>query len=498
MPRVRPLVLLLVLLLASSAQAAITTVRVANGLSRPVLVTAPDGDLDRLFIVEQRGVIKILKGGSVLARPFLDIQSIVDDNGNEQGLLGMTFDPDFATNRLFYVYYTTNGSPRDFSDVVRYEATVADPDSADATTAFSIARVPQDFSNHNGGTIDFGPDGYLYWGLGDGGSGGDPNNTAQNPMEKLGKMLRMDPYGDDFPNSSRNNFAIPPDNPFVGDPNVFDSIWALGLRNPYRWSFDRLTGDMYIADVGQNVWEEIDFQPASSPGGENYGWRCYEGDHAFNLGGCGPIGDYVFPIHEYSHGQDGFSCSITGGYVYRGADIPELYGSYFYADYCSDQIYTMEVVGGVMQNLQRRTSELAPGGGQVINGISGFGEDGRGEMYIVDLGGEVFKIINDGETGVPDVERPTRFGLMAPMPNPFRGGTTLQLNLDRNALVEVAVYDAAGRLVRTIESGDFTAGVVTLHWDGRDAQGVTSAPGVYFVRATAGDSVATQRVTRLR
>lgn len=252
--------------------------------------------------------------------------------------------------------------------------------------------------------LAFGPnDGYLYIGMGDGGSGGDPQNRAQNDGELLGKMLRIDvdgglPYG------------IPPDNPFVEPGLPLDEIWAKGLRNPWRYSFDRLTGDLYIGDVGQNLYEEIDFQPASSTGGENYGWRLMEGNHCYNPpSNCDP-GGLIYPIYEYTHGGSPFRCSITGGYVYRGNAIPDLQGTYFFGDYCSGQIWSFRYDGSSVTEFTERTSQLAPGGGMSIDEISSFGEDAEGNIYIVDLGGEVFKVIScrgdangDGAIEIGDV-----------------------------------------------------------------------------------------------
>jgi len=360
----------------------ITTTRVASGLSSPVFVTSPSGDMQRVFIVEQPGRIMILKNGEVLPAPFMDISERVSFGG-ERGLLGLAFHPDYDNNDYFYVNYTNNSGN---TVVSRFGAT-GDPDIADPNSEFILLTITQPFSNHNGGMIAFGPsDGYLYIGMGDGGSGGDPGNRAQNDGLLLGKMLRIDvdggvPYG------------IPPDNPFIGPGNPLDEIWAKGLRNPWRFSFDRSTHDLYIADVGQNIWEEVDFQPSTSPGGENYGWRLMEGNHCYNPSeNCDP-GGLTYPIYEYSHGGSPFRCSVTGGYVYRGSAIPDLQGRYFFADYCSAQIWSFLYDGNNVTELIDRTAELAPGEGLSIDDISSFGEDAFGELYIVDIGGEVFKIV---------------------------------------------------------------------------------------------------------
>jgi glucose/arabinose dehydrogenase len=376
-----------IILSISNVQAIdITTTRVASGLTSPVFVTYPPGDSARLFIVEQVGRIKILESDTLHTIPFLDISSKVT-YGGEQGLLGLAFHPDYGSNGYFYVDYTdTLGDTR----ISRFEVS-SNPDSADPGSEFLILTVDQPFGNHNGGMIVFGPDDYLYIGMGDGGSGGDPQNNAQSDSTLLGKMLRIDVDGG-------TPYGIPVDNPFAGSGYPLDEIWAKGVRNPWRYSFDRQTGDMYIADVGQNTWEEIDFQSASSAGGENYGWRLMEGAHCYDPPtNCDP-GGLTYPIYEYSHGGTPFRCSITGGYVYRGSAIPGLPGTYFFADYCSDQIWSFRYDGSNLTEFTDRTSELDPGGGQSIDDISSFGEDFYGELYIVDLGGEVYKIIVDPQT----------------------------------------------------------------------------------------------------
>jgi glucose/arabinose dehydrogenase len=364
---------------AALGGAPLTSVRVASGLSYPVFACSPSGDLERLFIVEQPGRIKILDliGGTVGGTPFLDISSLVSFSG-ERGLLSMAFHPDYDANGTFFVNYTNNSGN---TVIARYTVS-GDPDVADPGSAVILKTINQDFSNHNGGQVQFGPDGYLYVGMGDGGSAGDPYQRAQDPGSLLGKMLRLDV--DNPPD------FIPSDNPFVGRPPL-DEIWALGVRNPWRFSFDRLTDDLYIADVGQNAWEEIDFQPAASTGGENYGWDCMEGTHCYGGGAC-TCGDpsLKLPIYEYSHGV---GCSITGGYVYRGCAVPDLQGTYFFADYCSDKIWSFRYDGVSITDFTERTAELVPDVGS-ISSISSFGEDVAGEHYICDLyGGELFKIV---------------------------------------------------------------------------------------------------------
>ena len=357
---------------------AIRAERIASGLSQPLYITAPPRDVSRIFVVEKTGRIRVFRWGALLPTPFLDISTLVS-NGSEQGLLGLAFHPQFVDNGRFFINYTNTAG-----DTVIAEYRIsANPDVADPSSARIVLQVAQPYSNHNGGHLAFGPDGYLYIGLGDGGSGGDPQGNAQNPSRLLGKMLRIDvdaaqPYG------------IPPTNPFVGSSPPLDEIWALGLRNPWRYSFDRVTGDLYIADVGQNRYEEINFQPASSSGGENYGWNIVEGNgHCFPSGSSCNQAGLTQPIHEYDHSQ---GCSVTGGYVYRGCKMPDLRGTYFYADFCSGWVRTFRVVGGIATDHQDRTAELESSGVS-IDQVASFGEDARGELYIADLGGEVFKIV---------------------------------------------------------------------------------------------------------
>jgi len=360
---------------------ALTTELVVSGLARPVQVVAAPNDYDRIFIVEQRsgstGRIKIfnLDTGTLNSTPFL---SVSVNTSSEQGLLGLAFHPNYENNGYFYINYTASGG----TYIKRYTVS-SNPDIADSSSAYTIMNISQPYSNHNGGWLGFGPDGYLYIGTGDGGSGGDPGNRAQDiTNQKLGKMLRIDVDGG-------SPYAIPSDNPFVGVTGD-DEIWAYGLRNPWRCNFDRATGDLWIGDVGQNAYEEITFQPASSNGGENYGWRCYEGNHSYNTSGCDSSGTMVFPIWEYSHSS---GCSVTGGAIYRGSAIPSLQGTYFFADYCTSKIWSLRYDGSNVSDYQDRTSELDPSGSTSISSIVGFGEDAAGEIYICELNGEIFKIV---------------------------------------------------------------------------------------------------------
>ncbi|MDP2530743.1 MAG: PQQ-dependent sugar dehydrogenase, partial [Candidatus Palauibacterales bacterium] len=301
---------------------------VVSGLSSPVWLTAPPGD-PRLFVVEQRGTIRIVKDGSLLPEPFLDLRPAVA-SGGERGLLGLAFHPDYASNGRFYVDYT---DPQGDTRVVAYRVSASDPDRADPASGDTILAVDQPYSNHNGGLVTFGPDGMLYVGLGDGGSGGDPRGNGQNRGTLLGAILRLDVDGG-------SPYRIPPDNPFVGQAGFRGEIWAWGLRNPWRYSFDPASGLLYIADVGQNDWEEINAEPARS-GGLNYGWNVMEGRHCYGSSSCDAQG-LVQPILEYDH-RDG--CSITGGFVYRGSAMPDLQGTYFYSDYCSGWLRSLRYDG---------------------------------------------------------------------------------------------------------------------------------------------------------
>ncbi len=375
----------------------LTTTRVASGLAYPVFVTHAPGDTDRLFIVQKGGKIRILdlNTGDLLSSDYLNITSLVtggSSTNDERGLLGLAFHPNYNENGYFYVNYT--GPSNGDTVVARYQVSDSDPNRASASTATTIMQFNQPFGNHNGGWIGFGPDGYLYIATGDGGSGNDPGNRAQDiTNQPLGKMLRIDPSVEE---PATPPYTIPSDNPFVGVTGD-DEIWSYGLRNPWRNSFDRVTGDLYIADVGQNAREEVNVQPAKSIGGENYGWRCKEGNICTGLSGCSCSSPSLTdPVHVYTHSQ-GFS--ITGGYVYRGCAIPTLDGTYFFADYVLQRIWSFKWDGADgTTDFVTRTSELSPSvEGFTINQISSFGEDANGEIYIVDQGsgtsGQVFKII---------------------------------------------------------------------------------------------------------
>jgi glucose/arabinose dehydrogenase len=342
---------------------------------RPVHVSGAGDGSGRLFIVEQHtGRIRIFRDGALVATPFLDIGSLVS-TGGEQGLLSVAFPPSFATDALtekhFYVDYTDVSG-----DTVVARYFLESEDVADEGSAEVVLAVEQPFSNHNGGLLVFGPDDLLYVGFGDGGSGGDPQNNAQRKGRLLGKILRIDVESGETP------YGIPSDNPFVGVRGA-DEIWALGLRNPWRFSFDRDTGDLYIGDVGQQEREEIDFEPASSDGGRNYGWNILEGRLCFDPGtNCVPPPDYSPPVTQYAHARG--RCSVTGGFVYRGSEEPGLRGIYFFADFCTGLMWGLQRDGTRWEKKRLLSSGLS---------ISSFGEDDSGELHVVGIGGSVHRLV---------------------------------------------------------------------------------------------------------
>jgi glucose/arabinose dehydrogenase len=346
---------------------------VVDGLEQPLYLTSPPGDSQRLFVVERGGTIDIVRGGAVVATPFLDISDKVATAGEEQGLLGLAFHPLYGTNGFFYVSYTraSDNSVR----IERYTVS-ANADVANEASAFPILTVSHPNQNHNGGMLAFGPDDKLYIGLGDGGTGS--SETAQNFGSLLGSILRIDVDGG-------SPYAVPSDNPFVGVAGRRPELWAKGLRNPWRFSFDRDNGDLVIADVGEATLEEIDFQPASSAGGENYGWDTMEGSACFDPpSGCTTTG-LVLPIHEYGRSE---GCSITGGYVYRGTAHPDLAGRYFFSDFCASLLKSVSLSGGAA------TDEVEHDDATGLAGVSSFGEDAAGELYVLSMfAGTVHRIV---------------------------------------------------------------------------------------------------------
>lgn len=333
-------------------------------LEQPLAMAVRPGD-PGLYVAQKTGKVMAVRNGRVDPIPVLDLTEQVS-LGSEQGLLGLAFSP--SGQRLYVNYTDTNGDTRVAGYAMRERR-------AAVATRRDVLFVEQPYSNHNGGNLVFGPDGYLYIGLGDGGSGGDPHGNGQSMTTLLGKMLRVDPEP-----SGERPYAIPPDNPFVERPGARPEIWTFGLRNPWRYSFDRETGDLWIGDVGQSAWEEVDLQPSGSSGGENYGWNLMEGDHPY--GGGEPPAEAVRPVFEYSHDDGG--CTVTGGYVYRGESIPDLYGAYVFGDFCLGELEALRLRDGRV--IDHRVL------GPVVPNLSSFGEDARGELYAMSLGGVLYRL----------------------------------------------------------------------------------------------------------
>ncbi|MGI8951782.1 MAG: PQQ-dependent sugar dehydrogenase [Chitinophagaceae bacterium] len=399
-------------------------VQFSTGYTSPVDIENC-GD-SRLFIVEQAGKIFITDStGAKIIRPFLDISNRVYSNGNEQGLLGLAFDPNYSTNGYFYINYINKNQN---TTIARFKVST-DPNVADRGSETILFHVTQPFANHNGGCLKFGPDGYLYIGLGDGGSGGDPNNNAQNPMSRLGKMLRIDVH-------HGNPYAIPPTNPFVDSVGYKKEIWALGMRNPWRFSFDSQTGDLWIGDVGQDAWEEIDYQKANDAGGENYGWRCYEGNHPYNLDSCKSKLNYTFPIYNYQH-KNG-DCAVMGGFVYRGKLYPNMVGKYFYCDYCSGRFKMIYNDGTNWVNkVLLNTDDYS---------FVSFGVDHNNELYVVNKSTGIIYVLTDISKSLPEKyainSQPSSINIY---PNPSNGKFVVEFISDKNQPCTMKIYNAFGK-----------------------------------------------------
>jgi glucose/arabinose dehydrogenase len=407
-----------------------------DGFVRPVAVEHAGDGTGRLFVVEQIGRIVVIEDGRVLAEPFLDISDRISCCG-ERGLLGLAFPPGFAVSGRLYVNYTDGGG----DTVVARFRVGASPNRADPTTEQVLLTIQQPYSNHNGGQLAFGPDGYLYIGTGDGGSAGDPQNNAQDPLSLLGKVLRIDVESGDGP------YRIPDSNPFAFDDGHQPEIWALGLRNPWRFSFDRLTGDLYIADVGQSSFEEVNFQPAASGGGENYGWRIMEAGHCFNPDPCDTTG-LVLPAAEYDHS---LGCSVTGGRVYRGERWPRLNGVYLYGDYCSGRIWGLRRLGDAWESRELSDTDLT---------ISTFGTDEAGVVYVADYASGALHTVTD-----PDVEELDRLVVPAVAHLTGAGGTRWRADL---TVVNSTSQDA--RLTLTFRADGGEDGVETELLAGRSIE----------------------------
>ncbi|MGJ8593711.1 MAG: PQQ-dependent sugar dehydrogenase [Aquaticitalea sp.] len=425
----------------------------ATGFNNPVNI-ANAGD-SRLFIVEQAGRIKILNSdGTVNSELFLDIVSDVT-SGGERGLLGLAFHPNYDTNGYFYVYYSSETN----SVISRFSRSSTNPDVADQTSELQLLTFSQPFNNHNGGDMAFGSDGYLYIASGDGGSANDPQNNAQSLNTLLGKLLRIDVDG-----TSNGNYGIPADNPYAESATNMEEIWAYGLRNPWKFSFDKDTGDLWIGDVGQNVREEINMV-SSTAAGLNYGWKCFEGNASYiTTDGCPPTDTLTFPIAQYTHNGSGeFKCSITGGYRYRGTDFSNFSGIYFFADYCSNEIGMLSQSG---DSWDMSFSQVYGG-----NGWTTFGEDFNGELYIAGINsGIVYKLVDPTLT-VAEMEN----SAIKLFPNPAHDAITLDLSDSSMVIEYVAIYNIQGKIL--ISHSDLGHGSLTISTKDLEM-------GVYFVEIT--------------
>ena len=431
----------------------------ATGLQFPVNITHA-GD-ERMFVVGKQGIIQIVDAeGQVLPTPFLDIVDRVEQRNppNEQGLLGLAFHPNYAENGYFYVNYTGAGRATRIS---RFQVDADNPNHADSTTEFVILTINQPFENHNAGDLAFGEDGFLYIPMGDGGAGGDPQNNGQDRQRLLGKILRIDVDT----TTTETNYGIPVDNPFVGDTTTLDEIWALGLRNPFRFSFDRETYDIWIGDVGQNAREELNFLPADQHKGANFGWKCKEASLDFFPDVCPPDSELTFPIFEYTTNANGDGCSVMGGYVYRGSQFPNLYGHYVFADYCSGKMWT-----ALPNPDSAGTWDFIDHGVSGRFEIAGFGENAAGELFLVYLNQGIVYQVKDASS--VSVKESFAEGEVSFFPNPFSDKAVLAFTNPNRTPYRVILRDLQGRSV-------FTQNGVTTELIEIDRKNL--APGIYSI-----------------
>jgi glucose/arabinose dehydrogenase len=434
----------------------------------PLLFTHAGDGSNRVYVVEQGGVIKVFENDSTvtLSNTFLDVSAKISEV-DEQGLLGLAFHPNYSSNRFFYIYYTKAVTGELI--LARYTRNLSNPLIADTSSELIIFTIAHpNYANHNGGCLMFGLDGYLYIGIGDGGSGGDPFNNAQNKNVLLGKILRIDINNP----SGGNNYGIPPDNPFAGGGGR-PEIYCYGMRNPWRFCQDPVTGIIYCGDVGQNIYEEVDI----IINGGNYGWRIMEGYHCYNPPtGCDSTG-LIIPIKEYSH--NGSGCAITGGYVYRGSRMQSLVGCYVYGDYCSTNIWSLKYENGFVTQ-----DELLAGAPLPYLSLSSFGVDQNNELFVCRIvpPGAIYRIeqppinLHGGGAAIDGYELEQNY------PNPFNPGTNIKYKIIKNDLVTLRIYDASGREVSTLVDQKQSPGIYNVQWDGR-----TYSSGIYFYTISAGD-----------
>jgi glucose/arabinose dehydrogenase len=479
---------LLVFMTAGYSQVEIQSAFPNLTFSRPVdLQYAGDGS-NRLFVVEQQGIIRVFENNPNVSNSsiFLDIIGRVLDSGNEQGLLGLAFHPDYVNNGYFYVNYTATSPNR--TVISRFKVSEQDSNIAIADSELVLLEFNQPYSNHNGGQIAFGPnDGYLYIGTGDGGSYGDPECNAQNRTTLLGAILRIDVNG----TSSLGNYSIPADNPFYNNSQGFrEEIYAYGLRNPWRFSFDPLTGWLWAADVGQGLWEEVDL----IVNGGNYGWSIFEGNHCYNSTWpcdslpCDTTG-LKMPIWEYNHnvGQ-----SITGGYVYRGSLVSELVGKYVYADFVSGRIWTLEYSGsGSAVNQELFDTSLQ---------IASFGKDPAGELYICAFDGKIYHFVSTTTSVKKNNNQGIKeYYLAQNYPNPFNPETHIAYKIVNRAQVKINIMDLQGRLIRRLVNQIEAPGIYNIVWDGTNQTGIPQSSGIYFYQLLLdGKNIDTKRMLLLR
>ncbi len=417
--------------------------------SLPLFLTHSGDGTNRIFVVQQRGLIRVFPNDSMTTnvQTFLDLTNKASQLGNERGLLGLTFHPNYSTNRFFYVNYTriSDGA----TIVSRFTTQSGNPNKADSLSELIMLTIAQPYTNHNGGMVMFGQDGFLYIGMGDGGSSGDPQDYAQNLNSLLGKILRININTP----SGGNNYSIPPSNPYSGGGGA-PEIFSVGWRNPWRFSQDPVTGTIYCGDVGQNAWEEIDTIAV----GKNYGWRCYEGFAPFNTAGCGPISNYTFPIAVYQN--IGSDISVTGGYVYRGSRVPWLVGRYIYADYGSRKVWKLLLSGGIVSE-----NTLIGNAPQVV---PSFGVDQNNELYIVGSN-TIFKLL-DAAIGINgnSNELPEGFSLEQNYPNPFNPVTKINYEISKSSFVKLIIYNVLGQEVRVLVNEIKNAGNYIVEFNGAD------------------------------